>query len=51
MDIRMCPGLNLAEMAIWIACATYVSVFNISKAVIDGVEVTPVREYFSGLVL
>lgn len=37
-------GMNVAEVSIYIQCATYLSVFNVTKAVVNGVEVNPVVE-------
>jgi len=43
---RICPGLFLADNSIFIAIATMLYVFNISKAKDqDGVEITPAVEY------
>ncbi|KAG2151901.1 cytochrome P450 [Suillus cothurnatus] len=38
---RICPGLLLAEASIWISAAMSLAVFNISKVVENGVEITP----------
>jgi cytochrome P450 len=38
---RICPGLHLADASIWISTAMSLAVFDISKVVENGVEVTP----------
>ncbi|KAG1894332.1 cytochrome P450 [Suillus fuscotomentosus] len=38
---RICPGLHLADASIWITTAMSLAVFDISKVVEHGVEVTP----------
>lgn len=42
--------MNVAETSIWIQCAMYLAVFDIKKAVVDGVEVTPAVETLSGAI-
>ncbi|KAG1886216.1 cytochrome P450 [Suillus subluteus] len=38
---RICPGLHLADASIWISTAMSLAVFDISKVVENGVEITP----------
>ncbi|KAG2152857.1 cytochrome P450 [Suillus clintonianus] len=38
---RICPGLLLAEASIWTSSAMSLAVFDISKVVENGVEITP----------
>ncbi|KAG2152670.1 cytochrome P450 [Suillus bovinus] len=38
---RICPGLLLAEASVWISAAMSLAVFDISKVVENGVEITP----------
>ncbi|KIK45782.1 hypothetical protein CY34DRAFT_77296 [Suillus luteus UH-Slu-Lm8-n1] len=38
---RVCPGLHLADASIWISTAMSLAVFDISKVVENGVELTP----------
>jgi len=38
---RICPGLHLADASVFISCAMALAVFNVSKAVENGVEITP----------
>ncbi|KAG1855197.1 cytochrome P450 [Suillus subalutaceus] len=38
---RICPGLHLADASIWISTAMTLAVFDISKVVENGVEITP----------
>lgn len=47
---RICPGLNLAEASIFAVSAMALAVFDISKAVEDGVEITPKVEYTTGTI-
>ncbi|KAK7682349.1 hypothetical protein QCA50_014554 [Cerrena zonata] len=47
---RICPGLNMADTAVFIACAQSLAVFNISKVVRDGIVVEPDCEYEAGTV-
>ena len=47
---RLCPGYHFAFSTIWLAAATILATFNLSKAVDkDGRVVEPSREYDSGL--
>lgn len=45
---RICPGLHLADASIWISTAMSLAVFDISKVVENGVELTPEVEHLSG---
>ncbi|KAG1855207.1 cytochrome P450 [Suillus subalutaceus] len=38
---RICPGLHLADASIWISIMMSLAVFDISKVVENGVEITP----------
>ncbi|KAJ6521007.1 cytochrome P450 [Mycena vulgaris] len=49
---RVCPGRHMATSSIWIAVASILATFNITKAVgDDGQVIEPTHEYFPGLVL
>ncbi|KAJ3552901.1 hypothetical protein NM688_g3906 [Phlebia brevispora] len=45
---RVCPGLYLAEASIFISCAMTLAVFDITKAVVNGKEITPAVECCTG---
>ncbi|KAG0702323.1 hypothetical protein DFH29DRAFT_504672 [Suillus ampliporus] len=47
---RICPGLYLADASIWISTVMSLAVFDISKAVENGVEITPELEPSSGTI-
>ncbi|KAG2347075.1 cytochrome P450 [Suillus weaverae] len=47
---RICPGLHLADASIWISTAMSLAVFDISKVVEKGVEVTPEVDPTSGTI-
>lgn len=47
---RICPGLNIAELSIFISCAMFLSVFDISKTIVDGVEITPTADVITGII-
>ncbi|TEB35555.1 cytochrome P450 [Coprinellus micaceus] len=47
---RTCPGSHLADSTVFIMCATVLSVFNISKCVVNGVVVEPVHEMTTGTI-
>ncbi|KAG2139993.1 cytochrome P450 [Suillus cothurnatus] len=47
---RICPGLHLAEASVWISTAMSLAVFDISKCVEDGVEITPEIDPSSGTI-
>ncbi|KAG1800168.1 cytochrome P450 [Suillus subaureus] len=38
---RICPGIHLAEASIWISTVMSLAVFDISKVVENGIEITP----------
>ncbi|KAG1747595.1 cytochrome P450 [Suillus lakei] len=45
---RICPGLHLADASIWISAAMSLAVFDISKIIENGVEITPDFDPSSG---
>ncbi|KAG1840899.1 cytochrome P450 [Suillus tomentosus] len=45
---RLCPGLHLADASIWICAAMSLAVFDVSKVVENGVEITPEIDPSSG---
>lgn len=48
---RICPGRYMAFSSVWIAVASMVAAFDITKAVDDnGNVMEPCRDYLSGLV-
>ncbi|KAG2141326.1 cytochrome P450 [Suillus clintonianus] len=47
---RICPGLHLADASVWISTAMSLAVFDISKVVENGVEITPEVDPTSGTV-
>jgi cytochrome P450 len=47
---RICPGLNLADASLFISCAMSLAVFDITKAVENGVEITPVVDSTHGTI-
>ncbi|KAH8824336.1 cytochrome P450 [Flagelloscypha sp. PMI_526] len=48
---RVCPGMHLADATVFLMIANALAVLQISKAVDEnGVEVTPVHEYTTGLI-
>ncbi|KAG2148121.1 cytochrome P450 [Suillus clintonianus] len=47
---RICPGLLLAEASVWMSTARSLAVFNISKAVENGVEITPEIDRSTGTI-
>ncbi|KAG2138517.1 cytochrome P450, partial [Suillus clintonianus] len=47
---RLCPGLHLADASIWITTAMSLAVFDVSKVVENGVEITPEVDHTSGLI-
>jgi cytochrome P450 len=47
---RICPGLLLADASVWISAAMSLAVFDISKVVEKGVEITPKVDHTSGSV-
>ncbi|KAF8625149.1 hypothetical protein AX17_006927 [Amanita inopinata Kibby_2008] len=47
---RICPGMYLAEGSLFLTIASSLALFNISKAVENGVEITPVHENTTGTI-
>ncbi|KAF8154968.1 OrdA protein [Crassisporium funariophilum] len=47
---RICPGMYLAEASLFSCIAMSLAVFDIEKAIVDGVPVTPVHENTSGII-
>jgi len=47
---RIYPGLNLADASVFISCAMTLAVFDITKTVENGVEITPVVESTPGTI-
>jgi len=47
---RICPGLHLADTSVWISTAMSLAVFDISKVVEQGIEITPEVDHTSGTV-
>ncbi|KAG1869504.1 cytochrome P450 [Suillus subluteus] len=47
---RICPGLHLADASVWISTAMSLAVFDISKVVEKGVEITPEVDHTSGTI-
>ncbi|KAG2141303.1 cytochrome P450 [Suillus clintonianus] len=47
---RICPGLHLADASVWISTVMSLAVFDISKVVENGVEITPEIDPTSGTV-
>ncbi|THH20292.1 hypothetical protein EW146_g1063 [Bondarzewia mesenterica] len=44
----ICPGMHLVDASLFLQCATILAVFNITKAVENGVVIEPAVEYTSG---
>ncbi|KAG2356980.1 cytochrome P450 [Suillus spraguei] len=47
---RICPGLHLADASVWMSVAMSLAVFDISKVVENGVEITPEVDPSSGTI-
>ncbi|KAG0702315.1 cytochrome P450 [Suillus ampliporus] len=47
---RICPGLHLADASVWISTAMSLAVFDISKVIENGVEITPELDPSSGTI-
>lgn len=45
---RVCPGINLAEIAFFTAVTRILATFNISKALENGTEIIPEVAYTAG---
>jgi hypothetical protein len=49
---RICPGRHTAFSAVWIAIASLIAAFNITKSVDEnGNTIEPSQEYLSALVM
>jgi len=46
----ICPGLQFADASVWLAIATALAVFHVSKVVEGGVEVTPSVRYSDAVI-
>ncbi|KAG2356982.1 cytochrome P450 [Suillus spraguei] len=47
---RICPGIHLAEASVWLSIAMSLAVFDISKVVENGIEITPEVDPLSGTI-
>ncbi|KAG2138828.1 cytochrome P450 [Suillus cothurnatus] len=47
---RICPGLHLADASVWLSIVMSLAVFDISKVVENGVEITPEVDHTSGTI-
>ncbi|KAG2077741.1 cytochrome P450 [Suillus decipiens] len=47
---RICPGIHLAEASAWLSIAMSLAVFDISKVVENGVEITPEVDPLTGTI-
>nr|BAL05080.1 cytochrome P450 [Phanerodontia chrysosporium] len=47
---RICPGLHLADVSVFLSCAMVLATFDISKAVENGKVIEPEVEYTSGTI-
>ncbi|KAG2043176.1 cytochrome P450 [Suillus americanus] len=47
---RICPAINFAEASTWLSIAMSLAVFDISKAVENGIEITPEVDPSSGTI-
>jgi len=47
---RICPGMYLGEASLFACIAASLTVFNIEKAVVNGVPIVPVHESTSGII-
>lgn len=47
---RTCPGINLADATVWLVIATCLATLQVSKDVVDGVEITPSGRYLEGTI-
>ncbi|KAG1753720.1 cytochrome P450 [Suillus paluster] len=47
---RICPGLLLADASVWISTVMSLAVFDISKVIENGVEITPEIDFSSGAI-
>ena len=46
----ICPGLQLADVSIWMSIAMVLAVFKIEKPIVNGKPVEPSTEFTSGTV-
>ncbi|KAG1907516.1 cytochrome P450 [Suillus fuscotomentosus] len=47
---RICPGIHLAEASVWLSAVMSLAVFDISKVVENGIEITPEVDPLSGTI-
>ncbi|KAG6333885.1 hypothetical protein ID866_5198 [Astraeus odoratus] len=47
---RICPGMHLADASTWLSAAMSLAVFDISKVVENGIEITPEIDPSSGTI-
>lgn len=48
---RICPGLQLADVSVWISCAMSLAVFDITKKLDEnGIPIVPVPKYTDGTI-
>lgn len=47
---RICPGMHLAEASLFSAIVMSLAVFDITKAIENGIEITPVHANTSGII-
>ncbi|KAG2119059.1 cytochrome P450 [Suillus discolor] len=47
---RICPAIHLAEASVWLSAAMSLAVFDISKAIENGIEIIPEVDPLSGTV-
>ncbi|KAG1852552.1 cytochrome P450 [Suillus subluteus] len=47
---RICPGIHLVEASVWLSIAMSLAVFDISKAVENGIEIIPDVDQSSGTI-
>lgn len=46
---RRCPGINLADTSVFMACAIIVATLDVKKAIVNGEVVEPVHEKLPGI--
>ncbi|KAJ7639248.1 cytochrome P450 [Roridomyces roridus] len=47
---RACPGSHLADMAVWLVCASILTFFDISAPIEEGIPVLPSGEFLDGAI-
>ncbi|KAF8631286.1 hypothetical protein AX15_002609 [Amanita polypyramis BW_CC] len=47
---RICPGMHLADVSVFVSCALSLAVFDITKYVENGVVVEPVHDFTTGTI-